>query len=112
MAAPARARPCFFLSSPLHPLAFLPRLHGGKVDLSGHLLGYEILHGLVSLDDKLHAGGVASLVTSSSMVVGLLHRHVQPHLHSMVGYVVVCDGFCGVTTVDFRCCNMFFLMLQ
>jgi hypothetical protein len=66
------------------------------VDLSGHLydevfLGYEILHGWVSLDDELHVGGVASLATSSSMVVGLLHRQAQPDLHCAVGYVVVYD---------------------
>jgi hypothetical protein len=41
--------------SPLHPLASLPCLHGGRVDLSGHLydevfLGYEILYGQVSLE--------------------------------------------------------------
>ena len=42
-------------------------------------------------DDKLHAGGVVSLATSSSMVVGLLHRQAQPDLHSTVGYVVACD---------------------
>jgi hypothetical protein len=64
---------------------------------------------MVSLDDELHAGGVASLVTSSSMVVRLLHRHAQLHMHSVVGYVVVCDGFCGVAMIDFRCCNMCFL---
>jgi hypothetical protein len=67
-----------------------------KVDLSGHLYGevflvYEILYGRVSLDNELRAGGVASLATSSSMVVGLLHRQAQPDLHSTVGYVVVCD---------------------
>ena len=67
------------------------------MDLSGHLygevfLGYEIFHSRVSLDNELHGGGVAaSLATSSSMVVGLLHRQVQQDLHSMVGYVVVCD---------------------
>jgi hypothetical protein len=88
--------PILVLSSPLHPLAFLPCLHGGKVDLNAYLydevfLGYEILHGRVSLDDELHVGGVASLVTSSSMVVGHLHRQAQPDLHSIVGYVVVCD---------------------
>jgi hypothetical protein len=54
-------------------------------------LGYEILHGRVSLDDELHVGGVVSLATSSSMVVGLLHRQAQPDLHSTVGYIVVCD---------------------
>jgi hypothetical protein len=43
------------------------------------------------LDDELHAGGVASLVTSSSMVAELLHRKAQPDLHSTMGYVVVCD---------------------
>jgi hypothetical protein len=84
------------LPSPLHPFAFLPCLHGGKVGLSGHLYGevfldYEILHGQVSLDDELYAGGVASLATDSSIVVGLLHRQVQPDLHSTVGYVVVYD---------------------
>jgi hypothetical protein len=49
------------------------------VDLSEHLygevfLGYKILHGQVSLGDELHVGGVVSLATSSSMVVGLLHK--------------------------------------
>ena len=88
--------PHLVLPSPLHPLAFLPCLHGGKVDVSGHLYGevfhgYKILYGQVSLDDELHAGGVALLVTSSSMVAGLLHRQAQPDLHSTVGYVVVCD---------------------
>ena len=66
------------------------------MDLSGHLygevfLGYEILHGWVSLNDELHAGGVASLATSSSMMAELLHRQAQLNLHSTVGYVVVCD---------------------
>jgi hypothetical protein len=66
------------------------------VDLSGHLygevfLGYEILHGRVSLNDELFAGGVASLATNSSIVVGLLHMEAQPNLNSTVGYVVVCD---------------------
>ena len=75
---------------------FLPYIHGGKVDLSGHIygemfLGYEIFHGRVSLDDKLHAVGVTSLATSSSMVAGLLQRQAQLDLHSTVGYVVVCD---------------------
>ena len=65
---PSRPAPVLALPSSLHPLAFLPRLHGGQVDLSGHLygevfLGYEILHGRVSLDDELHAGGLASLAT-------------------------------------------------
>jgi hypothetical protein len=88
--------PVLVLPSPLHPLTILPCLHSGKVDLSGHLygevfLGYEILYGRASLDDELHARGVASLATSSSMVVRLLHRQVQPDLRSMVGYVVVCD---------------------
>jgi hypothetical protein len=54
-------------------------------------LGYEILHDRVSLDDELHIRGVASLVTSSSMVVGLLHRQAPPDLHTTVGFVVVCD---------------------
>jgi hypothetical protein len=54
-------------------------------------LGYEILHDRASLDDELHARGVASLATSSSMVAGLLHRQAQPDLHTTVGYVVVCD---------------------
>jgi hypothetical protein len=67
------------LSSLLHPLAFLPCLHEGKVDLSGHLYGevfldYEILYDQVSLNNELHIGGVASLATSSSIVVGLLHK--------------------------------------
>ena len=58
--------PILVLPSPLHPIAFLPCLHGGKVDLSGHLygevfLGYKILHGRVSLDEELHV--VASLAT-------------------------------------------------
>jgi len=81
----------------LHPLAFLSCLHGGKVDLSEQLygevfLGYEIFHSRVSLENELHGGGVAaSLATSSSMVVGLLHRQAQPDMHSTVGYVVVCD---------------------
>ena len=88
--------PILVLPSPLHPIAFLPCLHGGKVDLSGHLygevfLGYEILHSRVSLNDELHVIGVASLATSSSMVAGLLHRQAQPDLHSIVEYVVVCD---------------------
>jgi hypothetical protein len=66
------------------------------MDLSGHLygevfLGYEILHVQVSLEDELHAGGVVSLATSSFMVARLLHKQAQPDLHSMVGYVVVCD---------------------
>ena len=64
--------------------------------LSRHLygevfLGYEILHGRVSLDDELHARGVASLATSSSMVSGPLQSQAQSDLHSMVDYVVVCD---------------------
>ena len=87
MALPAACPSLFF---PHHcPLAFLPCLHGGKVDLSGHLygevfLGYEILHSRVSLDNELHGGGVvASLATSSSMVAGLLHRQAQPDLHSV-----------------------------
>ena len=88
--------PILVLPLPLHPLAFLPCLHGDKVALSGHLydevfLGYEILHGRVSLGDELHARGVASLAASSSMVAGLLHRQGQPNLHYTVGYVVVCD---------------------
>jgi hypothetical protein len=42
--------PVLVLSSPLHPLVFLPCLHGGKVDLSGYLYGevflsYEIFYG-------------------------------------------------------------------
>ena len=87
------------------------------MDLSGHLYGevfldYDILHGRVSLDDELHVGGVASLATISSMVTGLLHRQAQPDLHSTVGYVVACDGFCGAATVDLRCCNSRFEMLQ
>ena len=88
--------PILFLLSQLHLPAFLPCLHGSIVDLSGYLYGemflsYEILHGGVSLDDKLHAVGVTSLATSSSMVAGLLHRQAQPDMHSTVGYVVVCD---------------------
>ena len=95
-APPARARPCSSLL-PLHPLAFLPCLHGGKVDVSGHLYGevfhgYKILHGRVSLDDELHAGGVALLVTSSSMVAGLLHRQAQHRICTlrwvMLWYVI------------------------
>jgi hypothetical protein len=102
------------------------------VDLTEYLygevfLGYKILHGQVSRGDKLHVGGVVSLATSSSMVVGLLHKQAQPNLHATVGYVVVCDmmqrcymfygtqhkiGFCGVATVDLRCCTMFFLIVQ
>ena len=94
--------------------------------MSGHLygevfLGYEILHGWVSLNDELHAGGVASLATSSSIVVGLLHRQVQLDLRSTwIIYAVVCDttpvnlgcymfcstqhkvGFRGVASVDIR----------
>jgi hypothetical protein len=35
--------------------------------------------------------GVASLATRSSIVARLLHRQAQPDLHSMVGYVVLCD---------------------
>jgi hypothetical protein len=74
--------PILFLPSLLHQLAFLPCLHGGKVDLSEHLygevsLGYEFLHGEVSLNDELHTRGAASLAMSSSMVVGLLHRQRQ-----------------------------------
>ena len=66
------------------------------MDLSGHLygevfLGYEILHGRVSLDGELHAGGVTLLAIISSMVAQLLHRQAQPDLHCTVGYVVVCD---------------------
>jgi hypothetical protein len=82
--------PVLFLPSPLHPLVFMSCLHGGKVDLNGHLYGevsldYEILHGGVSLSDELRVGGVASLATSSSMVAGLLHRQGQSDLHSTMG---------------------------
>jgi hypothetical protein len=84
------------------------------VDLSGHLygevfLGYEILHGQVSLDEELHARGVASLATGSSVVPELLHWQAQLDLHSTVRYAIVCDmDFCGVAIVDKRYCNMFF----
>jgi hypothetical protein len=66
------------------------------VDLSGHLygevfLGYEILHGQVSLDEELHARGVASLATGSSVVPELLHWQAQLDLHSTVRYAIVCD---------------------
>jgi hypothetical protein len=129
--------PVLVLPSPLHLFAFLPCLHVSEVDLSGHLyggvfLGYEILHGRVSLGDELHAGGVASLARSSSTVAELLHRQAQPDLHSTVGYVVICDmlqqstcfmalsikldfvmlqqSILNVATIYLRCCNMFFML--
>ena len=128
--------PHLVLPSPLHPLAFLPCLHGNKVDLNGHLygemfLGYEILYGRVSLDDELHARGVASLATK------LLHSGWAPSQASAIGsalygglccsmlYVATINlgcymfygtqhkiGFCGVATVDMPCCNSRFEMLQ
>jgi len=73
----------------MHLPALLPRLHGGKVDLSGYLCGepslsYELLHGWVHLGNELQDGGVASLAARSSMVSGLLHTKGQLDLHSTV----------------------------
>jgi hypothetical protein len=78
VAPPARPPSLFFSCRCTRSPSYLA-FHGGKVDLSGYLygevfLGYEILYGRVSPNDEIHAGGVASLATSSSMVARLLHR--------------------------------------